>query len=230
MIKRGKKYREMVKQIDKSKLYEPAEALRLVKSLAQANFDETVEVAFRLNVDPRHADQQVRGALVLPHGTGKTRTVLVFAKGEKAREAEEAGADFVGAEDLVAKVQEGWFGFQAVVATPDLMRIVGRLGRLLGHKGLIPNPKVGTVTFEVERAVREIKAGKVEYRVEKNGIVHAPLGKVSFSKEQLIENFQALADVILKARPAGVKGQYVKSVAVSSTMGPAIKINPFKLR
>ncbi|HHX96993.1 MAG TPA: 50S ribosomal protein L1 [Clostridia bacterium] len=230
MIKRGKKYREMVKQIDKSKLYEPAEALRLVKSLAQANFDETVEVAFRLNVDPRHADQQVRGALVLPHGTGKTRTVLVFAKGEKAREAEEAGADFVGAEDLVAKVQEGWFGFQAVVATPDLMSIVGRLGRLLGPKGLMPNPKVGTVTFEVERAVREIKAGKVEYRVEKNGIVHAPLGKVSFSKEQLIENFQALADVILKARPAGVKGQYVKSVAVSSTMGPAIKINPFKLR
>lgn len=230
MIKRGKKYREMVKQIDKSKLYEPAEALRLVKSLAQANFDETVEVAFRLNVDPRHADQQVRGALVLPHGTGKTRTVLVFAKGEKAREAEEAGADFVGAEDLVAKVQEGWFGFQAVVATPDLMSIVGRLGRLLGPKGLMPNPKVGTVTFEVERAVREIKAGKVEYRVEKNGIVHAPLGKVSFSEEQLIENFQALADVILKARPAGVKGQYVKSVAVSSTMGPAIKINPFKLR
>lgn len=230
MIKRGKKYREMVKQIDKSKLYEPAEALRLVKSLAQANFDETVEVAFRLNVDPRHADQQVRGALVLPHGTGKTRTVLVFAKGEKAREAEEAGADFVGAEDLVAKVQEGWFGFQAVVATPDLMSIVGRLGRLLGPKGLMPNPKVGTVTFEVERAVREIKAGKVEYRVEKNGIVHAPLGKVSFSKEQLIENFQALVDVILKARPAGVKGQYVKSVAVSSTMGPAIKINPFKLR
>ena len=230
MIKRGKKYREMVKQIDKSKLYEPAEALRLVKSLAQANFDETVEVAFRLNVDPRHADQQVRGALVLPHGTGKTRTVLVFAKGEKAREAEEAGADFVGTEDLVAKVQEGWFGFQAVVATPDLMSIVGRLGRLLGPKGLMPNPKVGTVTFEVERAVREIKAGKVEYRVEKNGIVHAPLGKVSFSEEQLIENFQALADVILKARPAGVKGQYVRSVAVSSTMGPAIKINPFKLR
>ncbi|MGI6588199.1 MAG: 50S ribosomal protein L1 [Peptococcia bacterium] len=229
MGKRGKRYEEAVQKIDKKKLYEPQEALQLVQSLAKANFDETVEAAFRLNVNPRHADQQVRGAVVLPHGTGKTRTVLVFAKGEKVKEAEEAGADFVGAEDLVAKVQGGWFDFDAVVATPDMMGMVGRLGKLLGPKGLMPNPKVGTVTFEVAKAVQEIKAGKVEYRVEKNGIVHAPIGKVSFSLEQLEENFQTLADVIIKARPQGVKGQYMKSVAVSSTMGPAVKINPLKL-
>lgn len=229
MGKRGRRYEEALQEIDKSKLYEPQEALQLVQSLAKAKFDETVEAVFRLNVNPRHADQQVRGAVVLPHGTGKTRTVLVFAKGEKVKEAEEAGADFVGAEDMVAKVQGGWFDFDAVVATPDMMSMVGRLGKLLGPKGLMPNPKVGTVTFEVGKAVREIKAGKVEYRVEKNGIVHAPIGKASFSREQLAENFQTLADVIIKARPQGVKGQYVKSVAVSSTMGPAVRINPLKL-
>lgn len=228
MKKRGKRYTAALQEIEKNELYEPEEALRLVQSLAQAKFAETVDVAFRLNVDPRHADQQVRGALVLPHGTGKTRTVLVFAKGEKATEAEEAGADYVGGEDLVAKIQGGWFDFEAVVATPEMMSVVGKLGRLLGPKGLMPNPKVGTVTFDVGQAVREIKAGKVEYRVEKNGIIHAPLGKVSFSLEQLVENLQALAEAIIRARPQGVKGQYLRSVVVSSTMGPAVRINPFK--
>lgn len=228
MANKGKRYEDAVKQI-KNELYEPQAALELVKSLAKAKFDETIDVAFRLNLDPRHADQQVRGAVVLPHGTGKTRTVLVFAKGEKAKEAEEAGADFVGAEDIVEKIQGGWFGFDVAVATPDMMGVVGKLGKLLGPKGLMPNPKVGTVTFDVAKAVKEIKAGKVEYRVEKTGIVHAPVGKASFSVEMLQENFQTLADAIIKAKPSGAKGQYIKSVAVSSTMGPSVKLNPLKL-
>lgn len=229
MTKRGKRYEDAVKEINKSELYESTEGLKLVRDLAKAKFDETVEIAVRLNVDPRHADQQVRGAVVLPHGTGKTRTVLVFAKGEKAKEAEEAGADFVGAEDLVAKIQEGWFGFDVAVATPDMMGTVGRLGKLLGPKGLMPNPKVGTVTFEVAKAIQEIKAGKVEYRVDKNGIIHAPIGKASFSQEKLAENFRTLVETIIKAKPQGAKGQYIKSVTLSSTMGPAVKLNPLKL-
>jgi large subunit ribosomal protein L1 len=229
MSKRGKRYEDAVKEINKKELYEPQEGLKLVRDLGKAKFDETVDVAIRLNVDPRHADQQVRGAVVLPHGTGKTRTVLVFAKGEKVKEAEEAGADFVGADELVAKIQKGWFGFDVAVATPDMMGTVGRLGKLLGPKGLMPNPKVGTVTFEVAKAVKEIKAGKVEYRVDKNGIIHAPIGKVSFSQEKLEENFQTLAEAVIKARPQAAKGQYVKSVTLSSTMGPAVKLNPLKL-
>ncbi|MGI6145400.1 MAG: 50S ribosomal protein L1 [Clostridia bacterium] len=229
MAKKGKRYEEAVKKIDKSVLYEYQEALKLVKELSKAKFDETIEVAIRLNVDPRHADQQVRGAVVLPHGTGKTRSVLVFAKGEKAKEAEEAGADFVGDVDLVEKIQSGWFGFDVAVATPDMMGTVGKLGKLLGPKGLMPNPKVGTVTFDVARAIKEIKAGKVEYRVEKNGIIHAPIGKASFTQEQLEDNFRTLLDAVIKAKPPGAKGQYIKSVALSSTMGPAVKLNPLKL-
>lgn len=229
MAKNGKRYEDAVKQINRNELYESKQGLELVKNLAKAKFDETIEIAFRLNVDPRHADQQVRGAVVLPHGTGKTRTVLVFAKGEKAKEAEAAGADFVGAEEMVAKIQEGWFGFDVVVATPDMMSMVGRLGKLLGPKGLMPNPKVGTVTFDVTRAVNEIKAGKVEYRVDKAGIIHAPVGKASFSQEKLEENFRTLVEAIIKAKPAGAKGQYIRSVVISSTMGPAVKLNPLKL-
>ena len=229
MAKKGKRYEEAVKKIDKSVLYEYQEALKLVKELSKAKFDETIEVAIRLNVDPRHADQQVRGAVVLPHGTGKTRSVLVFAKGEKAKEAEEAGADFVGDVDLVEKIQSGWFGFDVAVATPDMMGTVGKLGKLLGPKGLMPNPKVGTVTFDVARAIKEIKAGKVEYRVEKNGIIHAPIGKASFTQEQLEDNFRTLLDAVIKAKPPGAKGQYIKSVALSTTMGPAVKLNPLKL-
>jgi large subunit ribosomal protein L1 len=228
MSKKGKRYEEAAQQI-KNELYEVEAALELVKNLAKAKFDETVDVAFRLNLDPRHADQQVRGAVVLPHGSGKTRSVLVFAKGEKAKEAEEAGADFVGAEELVEKIQGGWFGFDVAVATPDMMGVVGRLGKLLGPKGLMPNPKVGTVTFEVGKAVKEIKAGKVEYRVDKTGIIHAPVGKASFTVEKLRDNFQTLAEAIIKAKPSGAKGQYIKSVTVSSTMGPSVKINPLKL-
>lgn len=229
MPKKGKRYSEAIKQIDRNTFYEAPQALELVQSLAKAKFDETIEVAFKLGVDPRHADQQVRGAVVLPHGTGKTRTVLVFAKGEKQAEAESAGADFVGAEDMVAKVQGGWFGFDVAVATPDMMGMVGRLGKLLGPKGLMPNPKVGTVTFDVEKAVKEIKAGKVEYRVDKTGIVHAPIGKASFAQEKLAENFQTIVDAVIKAKPSGAKGQYIKSVTLSSTMGPGIRINPTKL-
>ena len=228
MSKKGKRYEEAAQQI-KNELYEVEAALELVKNLAKAKFDETVDVAFRLNLDPRHADQQVRGAVVLPHGSGKTRSVLVFAKGEKAKEAEEAGADFVGAEELVEKIQGGWFGFDVAVATPDMMGVVGRLGKLLGPKGLMPNPKVGTVTFEVGKAVKEITAGKVEYRVDKTGIIHAPVGKASFTVEKLRDNFQTLAEAIIKAKPSGAKGQYIKSVTVSSTMGPSVKINPLKL-
>lgn len=229
MAYKGKKYKEALKQFDRTKLYEAAEALELVKKISFEKFDATVEVAVKLGVDPRHADQQVRGAVVLPHGTGKTRTVLVFAKGDKIKEAEQAGADFVGAEDLVAKVQGGWFDFDVAVATPDMMGMVGKLGKLLGPKGLMPNPKTGTVTFDVERAVREVKAGKITYRVDKTGIIHAPIGKVSFEQEKLKENFTTLLETLIKAKPAAAKGQYIKSVVVSSSMGPGIKINPLKV-
>ncbi|NLK52594.1 MAG: 50S ribosomal protein L1 [Syntrophomonadaceae bacterium] len=226
---RGKKYKEALTKYDHNQLYTVEEALQLVKDLATAKFDETIELAVKLSVDPRHADQQIRGAVVLPHGTGRTRSVLVFAKGDKAREAEQAGADFVGAEDIVAKIQGGWFGFDVAVATPDMMGTVGKLGRLLGPKGLMPNPKTGTVTFEVERAVQEVKAGKIAYRVDKSGIIHAPIGRASFSIEQLQENFQTLLETLIKARPAAAKGHYLKSIVISSTMGPGIKINPLKV-
>lgn len=229
MPKRGKKYLEAAKQVDRNVLYEPQEALELVKKIAPAKFDETVEVAVRLGVDPRHADQQVRGAVVLPHGTGRSVKVLVFAKGEKAKEAEAAGADYVGAEELIAKIEDGWLDFDVAVATPDMMSQVGKLGRILGPKGLMPNPKTGTVTFDVEKAVKDIKAGKIEYRVDKGGIVHAPIGKVSFDTEKLLENFRTLMEALIKARPAETKGQYIRSVTVSSTMGPGVKINPLKV-
>ena len=226
----GKKYVESAKLIDKNTLYSPAEALDLVEKTAKANFDETIELHARLGVDPRHADQQVRGAVVLPNGTGKVVRVLVFAKGEKAKEAEAAGADFVGAEDLVQKIQaENWFDYDVVVATPDMMGVVGRIGRVLGPKGLMPNPKSGTVTFDVAKAISEIKAGKVEYRVDKTSIVHCPIGKKSFGAEKLKENFHALMEALIKAKPAAAKGQYVKSVSVSSTMGPGAKINATKV-
>ena len=226
----GKNYVESAKLVDKSALYSPAEAMDLAVKTAKAKFDETIELAVRLGVDPRHADQQVRGAVVLPHGTGKTVKVLVFAKGDKAKEAEASGADFVGAEDLVDKIQkENWFGFDVVVATPDMMGVVGRLGRVLGPKGLMPNPKSGTVTFDVARAIAEIKAGKVEYRVDKTAIVHVPLGKRSFGGEKLADNFHTLMEALVKAKPAAAKGQYIKSVVVSSTMGPGVKINPTKV-
>ena len=229
MTKQGKRYTEAAKQVDRNVLYDPGQALELVRNLAKAKFDETIEIALKLGVDPRHADQQVRGAVVLPHGTGKTRSVLVFAKGEKITEAENAGADFVGSDDMVAKIQGGWFGFDVAVATPDMMGVVGKLGKLLGPKGLMPNPKVGTVTFDIDRAVKEIKAGKVEYRVEKTGIIHAPIGKVSFDMDKLVENFQTIVEAIIKAKPPGAKGQYIKTATVSSTMGPGVRINPLKL-
>ena len=226
----GKKYIESSKLIDKNALYTPAEALELAVKTAKAKFDETIELHVRLGVDPRHADQQVRGAVVLPHGTGKDVKVLVFAKGEKAKEAEAAGADFVGADELVQKIQgENWFDYDVVVATPDMMGVVGRLGRVLGPKGLMPNPKSGTVTFDVTKAVEEIKAGKVEYRLDKNNIVHVPVGKVSFGGEKLAENFATLMSAIVKAKPAAAKGQYLKSVSVSATMGPGAKVNPAKV-
>jgi large subunit ribosomal protein L1 len=225
----GKKYIESAKLIDKSALYNPIEALELTLKTAKANFDETVELHVRLGVDPRHADQQVRGAVVLPNGTGKTVRVLVFAKGDKATEAQQAGADFVGADELVQKIQsENWFEYDVVVATPDMMGVVGRIGRVLGPKGLMPNPKSGTVTFDVAKAIEEIKAGKVEYRVDKTSIVHCPIGKKSFGTEKLKQNFTALMDALVKAKPAAAKGQYLKSVSVSSTMGPGAKINPTK--
>ena len=230
MPKHGKKYVEASKMVENTTLYEVSDALALAKKTATAKFDETVEVAFRLGVDPRQSDQQIRGAVVLPNGTGKSQTVLVFAKGEKAKEAEAAGADFVGAEDLVAKIQGGWFGFDVAVATPDMMGVVGKIGRLLGPKGLMPNPKTGTVTMDVTKAVNEVKAGKIEYRVDKTGIIHAPIGKASFEQTKLEENFKTLVDVIIKAKPASQKGQYIKSVTVSSTMGPGVKINPLKLQ
>ena len=229
-MKRGKKYQDSVKLIDKSKLYDPAEALDIAVKAAHAKFDETVEVHVKLGVDSRHADQQVRGAIVLPHGTGKTVKVLVFAKGDKAKEAEAAGADFVGAEELIPKIQnDNWFDFNVVVATPDMMGVVGRLGKVLGPKGLMPNPKAGTVTMDVTKAIAEIKAGKIEYRLDKTNIIHCPIGKVSFGGEKLAENFYALLGAIVKAKPAAAKGQYIKSCVVASTMGPGIKINQSKV-
>jgi len=220
MAKKSKKYVEALGKIDRTKLYESKEALALVSEIATAKFDETVEAHIKLGVDSRHADQQVRGAIVLPHGTGKTKKVLVFAKGEKAKEAEAAGADFVGAEDLVQKIQkENWFDFDVVVATPDMMGVVGRLGRVLGPKGLMPNPKSGTVTFDVTKAVEEIKAGKVEYRLDKSNIIHVAIGKVSFGGEKLAENFNVLMNAIIKAKPSAAKGQYLRSISVTSTMG-----------
>lgn len=225
MAKKTKKQQEALKLVDNTKAYEVKEALELVKKTATAKFDETVEVAFRLGVDPKKADQQIRGAMVLPHGTGKSQTVLVFAKGDKAKEAEAAGADYVGEQDLINKINQGWFDFDVVVATPDMMAEVGKLGRVLGPKGLMPNPKTGTVTFEVEKAVQEIKAGKVEYRVDKQSNIHVPIGKVSFDLDKLVENFQALAETIVKAKPQAAKGTYLRNVAVSSTMGPGIKID-----
>ena len=225
MPKRGKKYQTALEKFDRVTLYEPAEALRLVKETAPAKFDETVEVSVRLGIDVRHADQQVRGAVVLPNGTGKSRKVLVFAKGDKAKEAEDAGADHVGAEDMVEKIQGGWMDFEVTVATPDMMSTVGKLGKLLGPRGLMPNPKTGTVTFDIGRAVKEIKAGKIEYRADKTGIIHSPIGKVSFDRESLIENFTTLMDVVVRAKPAASKGQYIKNVTVSSTMGPGIRVS-----
>ena len=230
MAKKSKKYTQAVAKIDRTKLYDSQEALSLVADIATAKFDETVEAHIKLGVDGRHADQQVRGAIVLPHGTGKTKKVLVFAKGEKAAEAQAAGADFVGAEDLVQKIQkDNWFDFDVVVATPDMMGVVGRLGRVLGPKGLMPNPKSGTVTFDVTKAIEEIKAGKVEYRLDKNNIVHVPVGKVSFGGEKLAENFAALMSAIVKAKPASAKGTYLRSVTVTSTMGPGVKINAARI-
>lgn len=223
MAKRGKKYEDARKQIDRETKYEPAEALRMVQENSKRSFDETVELAVRLGVNVKHADQQVRGSVVLPHGTGKTLRVVVFAKGDKMKEAELAGADHVGADDLVAKVQEGWLDFDVAVATPDMMGSVGKLGKVLGPRGLMPNPKSGTVTFDVEKAINDIKAGKVEYRTDKAGNVHVPLGKVSFSNEKLTENFNTVMEVIIKARPTAAKGQYIRNITVSSTMGPGIK-------
>lgn len=228
MATHGKKYAEAFKLVEKDKFYDPEEAIELAKKTASAKFDETVEVAFRLGVDPKHADQQVRGAVVLPHGTGKTKRVLVFAKGEKAKEAEVAGADFVGAEDLVTKIQGGWAEFDVAVATPDMMGLVGRLGKILGPKGLMPNPKVGTVTLDVTRAINEIKAGKIEYRTDKAGNIHAPIGKVSFESEKLLQNFRTIVDTLLKVKPAAAKGQYMRSITLSTTMGPGVKVNVLK--
>ena len=229
-MKRGKKYTDAVKAFDKAAQYDTNEAIGLVKKSATAKFDETVEAHIRLGVDGRHADQQVRGAVVLPHGTGKTVRVLVFAKGDKANEAEAAGADFVGAEELIPKIQnDGWFEFDVVVATPDMMGVVGRLGRVLGPKGLMPNPKAGTVTMDVTKAVNDIKAGKIEYRLDKTNIIHVPVGKVSFTEEQLADNFQTIMGAIIKAKPASAKGQYLKSVTLASTMGPGVKVNTAKL-
>ena len=226
MAKQGKRYAEVAKLVDRAKHYDTAEAVSLLKQTAKAKFDETVELHIKLGVDGRHADQQVRGAIVLPHGTGKSKKVLVVAKGEKAEEAKAAGADFVGAEDMIQKIQtENWFDFDVLVATPDMMGLVGRLGRVLGPKGLMPNPKSGTVTFDIEKAVNEIKAGKVEYRLDKTNIVHVTIGKVSFEDEKLVENLNALMEAVVKAKPAAAKGTYLKSVTMTSTMGPGIKLN-----
>ena len=218
MAKKGKKYSEALKLVDRSKSYDSKEAIELVKKASTAKFDETVEAAFRLGVDPKKADQQIRGAMVLPHGTGKTQRVLVFAKGDKAKEAEAAGADYVGDQEYISKINEGWFDFDVIVATPDMMAEVGKLGRVLGPKGLMPNPKTGTVTFEVEKAVQEIKAGKVEYRVDKAGNIHVPIGKVSFEDNQLVENFAAITETLVKAKPQASKGKYMRNAAISSTM------------
>lgn len=229
-MKRGKKYVEAAKAVDRGTLYDVAEAVALVKKTAVAKFDETIEAHVRTGCDGRHADQQIRGAVVLPHGTGKKVRILVFAKDAKAAEAEAAGADYVGGMELIEKIQkENWFEFDVVVATPDMMGVVGRIGRVLGPKGLMPNPKAGTVTMDVAKAVQDIKAGKIEYRLDKTNIIHVPLGKASFTEEQITDNFQTLIEAIMKARPAAVKGQFLKSVVLTSTMGPGIKINPLKL-
>ena len=229
MAKTGKKLQEAAKLIDRSKQYEAKEAIELAKKASTVNFDATVEVAFRLGIDTRKNDQQIRGAVVLPNGTGKTQSVLVFAKGEKLKEAEAAGADFVGYAEYIEKIQQGWFDFDVIVATPDMMGEVGKLGRVLGPKGLMPNPKTGTVTFDVTKAVQEIKAGKVEYRADKTGIIHAPIGKVSFDDSKLAENLEAIYDVVQKAKPASAKGTYIKSLNVTTTMGPAVKVDPSKV-
>ncbi|EAF5302102.1 50S ribosomal protein L1 [Listeria monocytogenes] len=229
MAKKGKKYQDALKQIDANKVYTAEEAVELAKKIDFAKFDATVEVAFRLGVDPKKADQQIRGAVVLPNGTGKTQRVLVFAKGEKAKEAEAAGADYVGESDFVEKINQGWFDFDVIVATPDMMGEVGKLGRVLGPKGLMPNPKTGTVTMDVTKAVNEIKAGKVEYRVDKAGNVHAAIGKVSFDAAKLVENFRTVNDVLQKAKPAAAKGTYVKNLSVTTTFGPGIKVDPASL-
>ena len=225
----GKKYKESAALIEKAKMYDPAEAVALVCQTAKAKFDETIELHIRLGVDSRHADQQVRGAIVLPNGTGKTVRTLVFARGDNAKAAEEAGSDFVGAEDLVAKIQGGWFDFDVVIATPDMMGVIGRLGKVLGPKGLMPNPKAGTVTPDVGRAVKEAKAGKIEYRLDKTNIIHCPIGKASFGADKITENFNALVSAVIKAKPAAAKGQYIKSCVIASTMGPGIKVNYTKL-
>ena len=229
-MKHGKRYVEAAKAVDRATLYDAADAIALVKKTAVAKFDETIEAHIRTGCDGRHADQQIRGAVVLPHGTGKQVRVLVFAKGAKADEAVAAGAEFVGAEELIPRIQnDGWFDYDVVVATPDMMGVVGRLGRVLGPKGLMPNPKAGTVTMDVTKAVKEIKAGKIEYRLDKTNIIHVPIGKASFTEEQLSDNFQTLIDAIVKARPSTLKGQYLKSVVIAPTMGPGVKINPMKL-
>jgi large subunit ribosomal protein L1 len=229
-VKRGKKYKESIKLVDRTVQYDPQEAIELLQKTAKASFDETVELHLRLGVDSRHADQQVRGAVVLPHGTGKAKRVLVFAKGPKADEAKAAGADYVGAEELAEKIQkENWFDYEVVVATPDMMSVTGRLGRILGPRGLMPNPKSGTVTMDLEKAIQEIKAGKIEYRLDKTNIIHCIIGKISFGQEKLMDNFKAIMDSIIKAKPASSKGQYLKSVTLSSTMGPGIKVNAARL-
>ena len=229
MAKHGKKYMDALKTFDRQTLYDPAEAFSLLKKIGIAKFDETVELHIRLNLDPRQADQQVRGAMVLPHGTGRTQKVLVFAKGDKVKEAEAAGADYVGAEDMVDKItKENWFDFDVVVATPDMMGVVGKLGRVLGPRGLMPNPKTGTVTPDIEKAVQEVKAGKIEYRLDKAANIHVPIGKVSFDEEKLVENYMALAEQLIKVKPAAAKGQYMRSIAIATTMGPGIRINPQK--
>ena len=229
-MKKGKRYVESAKLVDRTNLYDVEEAVSIIKKTANAKFDETIEAHIKLGVDGRHADQQVRGAVVLPHGTGKKVRVLVFAKGDKVEEAQAAGADFVGGQELVPKIQnEGWLDFDVVVATPDMMGVVGRLGRVLGPKGLMPNPKAGTVTLDVTKAVNDIKAGKIEYRLDKTNIIHVPVGKASFTEEQLADNFHTLMGAIVKAKPAAAKGQYLRSVTITSTMGPGIKLNPVKL-
>lgn len=229
-MKRGKRYKEALSLYDKTASYDLEEALDILLKLPKAKFDETVELSVRLGVDPRHADQQVRGTVVLPHGTGKNVRVLVFAKGDKAEEAQRAGADYVGAEELVAKIQnEGWLDFDVAIATPDMMGLVGRLGRVLGPRGLMPNPKTGTVTMDIERAVNDSKAGKIEYRVDKSGIIHVPIGKVSFGKEKLADNFRVVMEAILRAKPSSAKGTYVRSVVLATTMGPAVKVNAARL-
>ena len=229
-MKRGKRYNELVKLVDRSVAYDPSEAIRLVQETAKAKFDEMVELHVRLGVDARHADQQVRGAVVLPHGTGRSKKVLVFAKGPKADEAKESGADFVGAEDLVEKItKENWFDFDVIVATPDMMGVVGRLGKVLGPMGLMPNPKSGTVTMDVTKAINDIKAGKIEYRLDKSNIIHCPIGKVSFGQEKLEENFKVIMEAIIKAKPSASKGQYLKNVSIASTMGPGIRVNAVRI-